>query len=96
LCIVHSCTSVEKKDIDIINSIFEKIFVKINGFTQGMFIESNKINNSVLLFLHGGPRLPEYGLTEKYPTHLEEHFTVCWWEQRGAGISYNEISPRKI
>jgi pimeloyl-ACP methyl ester carboxylesterase len=47
--------------------------------------------------LHGGPGLPEYGLTEKYPTHLEEHFTVCWWEQRGAGISYDKnINPSDL
>jgi pimeloyl-ACP methyl ester carboxylesterase len=79
------------------NSISEKTFVEINGFTQGMFIESNDINNPVLLFLHGGPGLPEYGLTEKYPTHLEEHFTVCWWEQRGAGISYSKnITPEDL
>jgi pimeloyl-ACP methyl ester carboxylesterase len=71
------------------NPISEKVFVEINGFMQGMFVKSDDANNPVLLFLHGGPGFPEYGLTEKYPTHLEEHFTVCWWEQRGAGISYN-------
>jgi len=79
------------------NSIFEKTFIQINGLKQGMFIESNNINNPVLLFLHGGPGLPEYGLTKKYPTHLKEHFTVCWWEQRGAGISYDKnLNPNEL
>jgi pimeloyl-ACP methyl ester carboxylesterase len=88
----------EKRNIDTMeNSISEKIFVEINGFIQGMFIKSNDVHNPVLLFLHGGPGLPEYGLTEKYPTHLEDHFTVCWWEQRGAGISYNKnITPEDL
>jgi len=91
LILLISCRQDEKKDINIVeNSIFEKTFVQINGIKQGMFIESSNINNPVLLFLHGGPGFPEYGLTKKYPTNLKEHFTVCWWEQRGAGISYDK------
>ncbi len=55
-----------------------------------MFITGNNENNPVLLFIHGGPGMPEYPLTEKYPISMDEHFTVCWWEQRGAGISYRK------
>lgn len=29
-------------------------------------------------------------LNETYPTDLEEYFTVCWWEARGAGLSYSD------
>jgi len=80
-----------------INSISEKTFVQINGLRQGMFIESTNVNNPVLLFLHGGPGLPEYGLTKKNPAHLKELFTVCWWEQRGAGISYDKnLDPNEL
>lgn len=70
------------------DSISEKIHVTINGAEQGMFIKGRNIANPVLLFLHGGPGMPEYFLTEKYPTGLEDSFTVCYWEQRGTGISY--------
>ena len=45
----------------------------------------------MLLYLHGG--MPDYFLTEKYPTGLEEDFTVVWWEQRGSGISYSADIP---
>lgn len=69
--------------------ISEKIFVNIGGIKQGMFIKGKDRNNPVLLFLHGGPGMPTYFLAEKYPTGLENHFTVCYWEQRGGGISYN-------
>jgi hypothetical protein len=55
-----------------------------------MFIKSKNINNPVLLFLHGGPGMPEYGLTKKYPVYLDNLFTVCWWEQTGCGLSYNK------
>src|SRR5689334_25432580 len=55
-------------------SISEKVFVDINGVRQGMFIKGKNINNPVLLYLHGG--MPDYFLTEKYPTGLEDYFTV--------------------
>ncbi len=70
-------------------SLSEKIRVEINGVDQGMFIKSKSTRNPVLLFVHGGPGMPEYWLTQKYPTGLEDHFTVVWWEQRGAGLSYD-------
>ena len=74
-------------------SLSEKIFVEINGTAQGMFIQSKDVRNPVLLFLHGGPGMPEYWLTQRYPTGLEEDFTVVWWEQRGAGLSYRADLP---
>jgi pimeloyl-ACP methyl ester carboxylesterase len=74
----------------IANSISEKIYVNINGVKQGMFIEGKNKNNPVILFLHGGPGMPEYFLAEKYRTGLEDNFTVCYWEQRGSGLSYSK------
>lgn len=71
------------------NHISEKIFVEINGMKQGMFIKGKNANNPLLLFLHGGPGMPEYAISRCYPNILEEYFTVCWWEQRGAGLSYH-------
>lgn len=70
-------------------SISEKIHVNINGVQQGMFIKSKDISKPVLLFLHGGPGMPEYAISRKYPTVLENYFTVCYWDQRGSGLSYN-------
>ena len=74
-------------------SISEKIFVNLNGVEQGMFIKGKDATKPVLLFLHGGPGMPEYFLTQRYPTGLEEDFVVCWWEQRGAGLSYRADLP---
>jgi pimeloyl-ACP methyl ester carboxylesterase len=74
-------------------SLSEKVYVQINGVRQGMFIESGNIANPVLLVVHGGPGCPDYMLTQAHPTGLEKHFTVCWWEQRGAGMSYNPHIP---
>jgi pimeloyl-ACP methyl ester carboxylesterase len=78
-------------------SISEKVFVNINGVEQGMFIKSKDSNNPVLLFVHGGRGMPEYWLTQRYPIGLEDHFTVVWWEQRGAGLSYSvDIAPETM
>ncbi len=68
------------------DSISEKVRVDINGFEQGMFVKARDKTRPVLLYLHGG--MPEYFLTQRYPTGLETAFVVCWWEQRGAGLSY--------
>lgn len=74
-------------------SISEKIFVSINGVEQGMFIRSRNKGNPVLLFIHGGPGMPEYFLTRSYPARLEDYFTVCYWDQRGAGLTYSPDLP---
>jgi len=76
-------------------SISEKVFVDVNGVRQGMFIKGKDVTNPVLLYLHGG--MPDYFLTQRYPSGLEDHFTVVWWEQRGSGISYSaEIPPETM
>lgn len=69
-------------------SISEKVFVKIGGVKQGMFIRGRDIKNPVMLFVHGGPSFPEYFLIDKYPAGIEDNFTVCYWEERGGGLSY--------
>jgi pimeloyl-ACP methyl ester carboxylesterase len=74
-------------------SISEKTFLQIGGVKQGMFIQSKDSTNPVLLYLHGG--IPDYFLTKKYPTGLEDYFTVVWWDQRWAGLSYNANLPKE-
>ena len=60
-----------------------------------MFIKGKNARNPVLLYLHGG--MPDYFLTEHYPTGLDEYFTVVWWEQRGSGLSYSaDIPPESL
>jgi pimeloyl-ACP methyl ester carboxylesterase len=82
---------VDKDGRPLAGSISEKTFVDINGAEQGMFIKGKDATNPVLLYLHGG--MPDYFLTRRYPTGLEDHFTVCWWEQRGSGLSYGADLP---
>lgn len=73
----------------------EKIYIKVNDVKQGMFLQSENVENPVLLYLHGGPGSPEIAFNQKNPSGLEKLFTVCWWEQRGSGISYRRDTPRE-
>ncbi|MEM1484889.1 alpha/beta hydrolase [Oscillospiraceae bacterium PP1C4] len=75
------------------DSISEKLFVEINGVKQGMFIKGKDKTKPVLLFLHGGPGVTEQWINQIYPSGIEDEFVVCWWEQRGAGVSYSKDIP---
>ncbi|GAA1750926.1 alpha/beta hydrolase [Kocuria aegyptia] len=74
-------------------SISQKLSVSINGVQQGMVIRGNDATNPVLLWVHGGPGMPDYPLTQQYPTDLEDLFTIVWWDQRGAALSYDSDIP---
>jgi len=72
--------------------ISEKVYCDINGEKQGMFLRGEDKNKPVLLFLHGGPGSPELAMgsgQEDKSARLEQEFVVCYWDQRGAGMSYN-------
>jgi pimeloyl-ACP methyl ester carboxylesterase len=84
----------DKQGRVLVGSISEKIHVNINGVQQGMFIIGKNVGNPILLFIHGGTAMPEYFLTQNYPTGMEQYFTVCWWDRRNAGLSYSaNMSP---
>src|SRR5699024_2669564 len=69
-------------------SIALKEYVEINGVQQGMIIEGENIQNPVLLFLHGGPGFPEYPMIKGENLLLHNYFTICYWDQRGSGLSF--------
>lgn len=91
---------VDERGRPVAGSISEKIVVNINGVEQGMFIRGRNVTKPILLFVHGGAGMPEYFLAQRYPAALEvleNHFTVCWWERRGAGLSYSaSLSPETM
>lgn len=78
-------------------SISEVVRTEIGGIEQGMIIKGKNEDNPILLFLHGGPGNPEYVLAKQYDIGLEDYFTVCWWDQRGSGMSYSSsIEPKDV
>ncbi|MCD7898749.1 MAG: alpha/beta hydrolase [Bacteroides sp.] len=77
------------------NSLSEKNWLDIGGISQGFFIRSENLENPVILFLHGGPGSPELPLIMATETseRLEKYYTVCYWDQRGAGMTYSAETP---
>ena len=78
------------------NIHFKKEYVEIEGHQNGLFIESTDFLNPILLFLHGGPGFPQYAILKKSSLTWAEDFTVCYWEQRGTGMSYNASTQGKV
>ena len=73
----------------LMGSISERTYLNVEGVDLGLFITGKDVTNPVLLFLAGGPGIPEYLLEQEYPTHLTNEFVVCYIEYRGTSISYH-------
>lgn len=72
------------------NSIAEIIDLDINGVSQRLIIRGKDKSNPVLLHIHGGPGFPDYAFIKESGNNVEDLFTVCYWEQRGAAASFSE------
>lgn len=84
---------------EIAGALAEKTFVEIGGIRQGIFIRSENPENPVILYMHGGPGTPELPMILPHETgeRLEKYFTVCYWDQRGAGMTYDSsITPADV
>ena len=57
-------------------------------------VRGENIANPPLILLHGGPGLSETDLFRYYNAPLEKSFTVVYWDQRGAGKSFDRSIPR--
>jgi pimeloyl-ACP methyl ester carboxylesterase len=67
--------------------------VNINSLNQRMIIRGRDTTKPVLLYLHGGPGSPEFPFVRQFNSGLEDMFIVCYWDQRGAGLSYHKDIP---
>ena len=77
--------------------INESYYIEIGGMEQWISLQGYSNEKPVLLFLHGGPGSPEMPLIKKYYPHLETKFIVCYWHQRGAGLSFSrKIKPETM
>ena len=67
--------------------------VTLGDFPQTIRIRGDdRQRNPVLLFIHGGPGLPEMPVAHRN-AELERVFTVVHWDQRGAGKSFSFHTP---
>ena len=73
-------------------SISEKVWLEVGGIKQGMFIRGENPNNPIILYVHGGPGTPmlQFITAIEKNERLEKYFTVCYWDQRCAGMTYSK------
>jgi pimeloyl-ACP methyl ester carboxylesterase len=57
-------------------------------------VRGESVANPPLILLHGGPGLSETVLFRHFDAPLEKSFTVVYWDQRGAGKSFDRSIPR--
>lgn len=81
-------TAINGKRAD--HAIAEMCYLSINNWKQFVLIRgADTTRNPILLMLHGGPGASATALMRKYNHDLEDSFTVVYWDQRGAGKSFN-------
>jgi pimeloyl-ACP methyl ester carboxylesterase len=66
----------------------------LGGLDQWVMIRGESRANPPLILLHGGPGLSETPLFRRFNAPLEKSFTVVYWDQRGAGKSFDPDLPR--
>jgi pimeloyl-ACP methyl ester carboxylesterase len=75
-------------------SIAETGYLRLGGVDQWVMIRGESFANPPLILLHGGPGLSETRLFRHFNAPLEKSFTVVYWDQRGAGKSFDGMIPR--
>ena len=70
--------------------------ITLGGMTQTIHIWGTKQENPVILFLHGGPGVPNRHGMAKNHLDLTDDFTIVAWDQRGTGGSYFGCDPETL
>ena len=71
-------------------------FVRVNGSCQFLLVRGPGPRAPALLWLHGGPGGSETPFFRLYNAPLERDFQVAYWDQRGAGRSYDPSAPTSL
>ena len=79
---------VDEQGTPIPNSIASLEEIELNGTRQWILIRGYDRTKPVLLFIHGGPGLPQMPSLTNNP-EMEKRFVVVHWDQRGSGKSYD-------
>ena len=78
-----------KGGMDMKYPIDRKARITLGGMKQAIHIWGTKQENPVVLFLHGGPGVPNrHGMAVSH-MDLTDDFTIVAWDQRGTGGSYS-------
>lgn len=70
--------------------------ILLGSLKQTIHIWGQRAENPVLLFLHGGPGIPNRHGMAKNHLDLTDDFTLVAWDQRGTGGSYFGCDPESL
>jgi pimeloyl-ACP methyl ester carboxylesterase len=74
-------------------SVAEIGYQRLGGLDQWVMIRGESVSNPPLILLHGGPGFSETHFFRHFNAPLEKMFTVIYWDQRGAGKSFDRKIP---
>ena len=66
---------------------------RIGGIDQWVMIRGRNLDNPVIVLLHGGPGSSETAFFRAFNAELENAFTLVYWDQRGAGRTFDPATP---
>jgi pimeloyl-ACP methyl ester carboxylesterase len=77
------------------DSIAEETSLQMEAAREYLLVRGRNISAPAVLFLHGGPGGSETPLMRLFNPALEDHCVMAYWDQRGAGRSYQPDIPRR-
>ncbi|UGT91957.1 alpha/beta fold hydrolase [Mycobacterium ostraviense] len=81
----------------VLGSIAELGYQRLGGIEQWVIIRGQNLGNPVLIYLHGGPGFSGTRLFRHFNADLQKSFTAVYWDQRGAGQSFERaIDPSSM
>jgi pimeloyl-ACP methyl ester carboxylesterase len=90
--LVASCASTQGTGADASVPIQQSEYLAVDGAKLFLMTRGKDRRAPILLWLHGGPGGAERPLFRYFNSELERHFVVAYWDQRGAGRSFDSVA----
>ena len=85
---IYSVRGVNAIRFNISDGVQERTFVTLGGIEQAIHIRGQSSENPVIIWLHGGPGLPDTFVLSAFQYQMEHDFTFVRWDQRGGGRTH--------
>ena len=85
---IYSVRGVNAIRFNISDGVQERTFVTLGGIEQAIHIRGQSTENPVIIWLHGGPGLPDTFQLSTFQFQMEHDFTFVRWDQRGGGRTF--------
>jgi pimeloyl-ACP methyl ester carboxylesterase len=95
-CMKHLGTTPQFRDARgsiVPDSVAEVAWLRLGGIDQWVMTRGEHVTNPPLIMLHGGPGFSETQIFRRTLGELEKSFTLVYWDQRGAGKSFDRWTP---